>query len=136
MKKVILVVDDDRLNLMVAQKLLSEEYRVAAVNSGELALHYLERNIPDLVLLDIQMPKMDGLEVMRRLQEDKQWRKISVIFLTADRTEKTEETCFKMGAVDYIGKPFQPLTTGRSSAAGHQNSQYRYNLLLLLLFLY
>ena len=108
MKKVILVVDDDRLNLMVAQKLLSEEYRVAAVNSGELALHYLERNIPDLVLLDIQMPKMDGLEVMRRLQEDKQWRKISVIFLTADRTEKTEETCFKMGAVDYIGKPFVP----------------------------
>ncbi len=108
MKKTIMVVDDDRLNLLVAQKLLGEDYHVAAVNSGELALHYLGKNLPDLVLLDIQMPVMDGLEVMRRLQENEQWRKIPVIFLTADRTEKTEETCFKMGAVDYIGKPFVP----------------------------
>lgn len=108
MKKTILVVDDDRLNLLVAQKLLSEDYHVAAVNSGELAFRYLEKNQPDLVLLDIQMPAMDGFEVMHRLQEDRRWRKISVIFLTADRTEKTEETCFKMGAVDYIGKPFVP----------------------------
>ncbi len=108
MKKTILVVDDDRLNLMMAQKLLAEDYHVAAVNSGELALHFLEKKQPDLILLDIQMPVMDGFEVMRRLQEDEQWRKISVIFLTADRTEETEETCFKMGAVDYIGKPFVP----------------------------
>ncbi len=108
MKKTILVVDDDRLNLMMAQKLLAEDYHVAAVNSGELALHFLEKKQPDLILLDIQMPVMDGFEVMRRLQEDEQWRKISVIFLMADRTEETEETCFKMGAVDYIGKPFVP----------------------------
>lgn len=108
MKKTILVVDDDRLNLMMAQKLLAEDYHVAAVNSGELALHFLEKRQPDLILLDIQMPLMDGFEVMRRLQEHEQWRKISVIFLTADRSEETEETCFKMGAVDYIGKPFVP----------------------------
>lgn len=108
MKKTILVVDDDRLNLMMAQKLLAEDYHVAAVNSGELALHFLEKKQPDLILLDIQMPLMDGFEVMRRLQEHEQWRKISVIFLTADRSEETEETCFKMGAVDYIGKPFVP----------------------------
>lgn len=108
MKKTILVVDDDRMNLMMAQKLLAEDYHVAAVNSGELALHYLEKKQPDLVLLDIQMPVMDGLEVMRRLQENEGWKKIPVIFLTADRTEETEETCFRLGAVDYIGKPFVP----------------------------
>ncbi len=108
MKRTILVVDDDRLNLMVAQKLLAEDYHVAAVNSGELALRYLGKNHPDLVLLDIQMPDMDGFEVMRKIQEDEHWRKIPVIFLTADRTAETEEECFKLGAVDYIGKPFVP----------------------------
>ncbi len=108
MKKTILVVDDSRLNLVIAQDLLSEEYRVATVNSGEGAFQYLKESEPDLVLLDIQMPGMDGFEVMRRLQESKTWRKIPVIFLTADRTEKTEETCFQMGAMDYIGKPFVP----------------------------
>lgn len=108
MKKTILVVDDDRLNLMMAQKLLAEDYHVAAVNSGELALHYLEKKQPDLILLDIQMPVMDGLEVMQKLQANEKWQKISVIFLTADRTAETEETCFRMGAVDYIGKPFVP----------------------------
>lgn len=108
MKRTILVVDDDRLNLMVAQKLLAEDYHVAAVNSGELALRYLEKNNPDLVLLDIQMPEMDGFEVMRKMQQDERWRKIPVIFLTADRTAETEEECFKLGAVDYIGKPFVP----------------------------
>ena len=108
MKKVILVVDDDKANLMIAQKLLIEEYRVAAVNSGQLAIHYLGKNTPDLILLDIQMPEMDGFEVMRRIQQNSEWCRIPVIFLTADRSEKTEEACFKMGAVDYIGKPFVP----------------------------
>ncbi len=108
MKKIILVVDDSRLNLVIARDLLSEEYDVQTVNSGEGAFQFLEEKEPDLVLLDIQMPKMDGFEVMRRLQGHKAWRKIPVIFLTADRTEKTEETCFQMGAMDYIGKPFVP----------------------------
>lgn len=107
MKKVVLVVDDDKANLMIAQKLLIEEYRVAIVNSGELAFKYLEKNEPDLILLDIQMPGMDGFEVMKRIQESR-WKGIPVIFLTADRSEETEEACFKMGAVDYIGKPFVP----------------------------
>lgn len=102
MKKTILVVDDSRLNLAIARDLLSEEYSVETVNSGENALLYLEDNEPDLVLLDIQMPGMDGIEVMRRLKESENWKGIPVIFLTADRTEKTEETCFQMGAVDYL----------------------------------
>lgn len=108
MKKTILVVDDNKLNLAIAQTLLAEEYHVETVNSGELALQYLGESETDLVLLDIQMPKMDGFEVMRHIQGDEILRKIPVIFLTGDRTEETEEICFQMGAMDYIGKPFVP----------------------------
>ena len=56
MKRTILVVDDDKSNLLIAQKLLSDEYRVAAVNSGEKAFEYLQKNEPSLILLDISMP--------------------------------------------------------------------------------
>ena len=72
MKKIILVVDDSRLNLVIARNLLSEEYDVQTVDSGEGAFQFLEEKEPDLVLLDIQMPKMDGFEVMRRLQGHKE----------------------------------------------------------------
>ncbi len=108
MKKSILIVDDDKSNLIMAQKLLDEQYRVAAVNSGMLALEYLERNRPDLILLDIQMPQMNGFEVMKKIQKSQEWKKIPVIFLTADRDPETEENCFLLGAMDYIGKPFVP----------------------------
>lgn len=128
MKKIILVVDDDKSNLLIAQKLLAEEYRVAAVNSGELAFRYLEKNEPDLVLLDIQMPEMNGFEVMKRLQESERWSRIPVIFLTADRSEKTEEECFKMGAVDYIGKPFVPAIMMQRVKKTLELEDYRKNL--------
>lgn len=108
MKKVILVVDDNKANLIHAQRLLAASYKVAAVNSGKQAFSYLEKNIPNLILLDIQMPEMDGFSVMETLQQDVRWKKIPVIFLTADRSEGTEENCFKMGAMDYITKPFIP----------------------------
>ena len=106
MKKTILVIDDDKSNLIIAQKLLSDEYRVAAVNSGAKGLEYLSKNEPSLILLDIQMPEMNGFEVMDQLRAHESWCKIPVIFLTADRSSETEEKCFDMGAVDYIGKPF------------------------------
>lgn len=128
MKQIILVVDDDKMNLVAAQKLLAEEYRIAAVNSGELAFQYLEKHEPDLILLDIQMPEMDGFEVMRRIQANEVWRKIPVIFLTADRSEKTEETCFQMGAVDYIGKPFVPAIMLQRVRRTLELEDYRKNL--------
>lgn len=128
MKKTILVVDDNKTNLLVVQDLLKEEYRVAPVTSGEQSLKYLERNEPDLILLDIQMPGMDGFEVMRRIQADDVWRKIPVIFLTADRSEETEEACFKMGAVDYIGKPFIPIIMLQRIRRTLELADYRKNL--------
>lgn len=108
MKKIILIVDDDRLTLSTAQNLLGDEYKVVAVNSGRQAYKYLERHVPDLILLDINMPEISGYEVMKALQEDERWSKIPVIFLTADRTVETEIECFRVGAYDFISKPFEP----------------------------
>ena len=108
MKKIILIVDDDRLTLSTAQNLLGDTYKVVAVNSGKQAYKYLERHTPDLILLDINMPEIGGFEVMGTLQADSRWRKIPVIFLTADRSSETEVECFRMGACDFISKPFEP----------------------------
>ena len=106
--KTILVVDDDKMNLMTAKRLLAKLYRVITVNSGEMALTYLGRNIPDLILLDIKMPEMSGFDVMNKLRDNEEWKYIPVIFLTADRDSETELQCFEMGAKDYIVKPFVP----------------------------
>lgn len=108
MKKTILVVDDDRTNLIIAERLLSEEYKVVSVLSGQQALKFLEKKRPNLILLDINMPGMDGFELMRIIRENEAWEKIPVIFLTADREADTEVHCLKMGAVDFVGKPFEP----------------------------
>ena len=108
MKKIILIVDDDRLTLSTAQKLLEGQYKAVAVNSGKQAFKYLERHTPDLILLDINMPEIGGFEVMEALQKDVRWKKIPVIFLTADRSAETEIECFRVGACDYISKPFEP----------------------------
>lgn len=108
MKSIILVVDDDKTNLMLAQKILLPEYRFAACNSGMAALKYLENNRPDLILLDINMPDMDGFEVMEQLRLKEETASIPVIFLTADNLTQTEVKCFQMGAMDFVTKPFVP----------------------------
>ena len=109
MSKRILVIDDDLMNLKMAEYILKKNgYEVISAKSGEESLSILEKEIPDLILLDIEMPGMNGFQLMEILQKCEHKRKIPVIFLTADRSEETEEKCFQMGAVDYIGKPFVP----------------------------
>ena len=108
MSEVILVVDDDKANLMLAQKILGGTYRIAAANSGAVAFKYLEKNKPDLILLDINMPEMSGFEAMEKLKSDERYSSIPVIFLTADKGVETETKCFQVGAVDFVGKPFVP----------------------------
>ncbi len=107
-RRTVLIVDDDRMNLVTAQNFLAEEYKVVGVNSGKLAFKYLEKHQPDLILLDIFMPVIGGFEIMEELKEHKEWSKIPVIFLTADRKTETEAKCFEMGAYDFITKPFEP----------------------------
>lgn len=128
MKNVILVVDDDKTNLIRARKLLTPQYRIAACNSGNAALKYLEEHRPDLILLDINMPETDGFAVMEKLRSGEKTEDIPVIFLTADNLAETEVKCFRMGAMDYVTKPFVPDILLSRVAKTIELDQYRHNL--------
>ena len=106
--KTILIVDDNKLNLATAKTVLSSEYRVISVMRGQQALTFLTENACDLVLLDINMPDMDGFEVLESIHRIEHCRTLPVIFLTADADVSTETRCFEAGAVDFIAKPFVP----------------------------
>lgn len=109
-RKTILVVDDEKTNLVRARMLLQEEFNPILVNSGEQCLKYLQNHKPDLILLDIMMPDMDGWQVMKQLKKDPGCSDIPVIFLTADSNPATEKDCFEAGAVDFTLKPIQPAS--------------------------
>ena len=106
--KQVLIVDDNKTNLVSAKNALAEEYKVTAVTSGEQALKFLDKIIPDLVLLDINMPEMDGFQVLEEVQRMERFSHVPVIFLTADNDPETETRCFATGAVDFVAKPFIP----------------------------
>jgi putative two-component system response regulator len=108
-KATILVIDDTPANLSLMQALLKEHYKVKGANNGERGLQIAQSDPPpDLILLDIMMPGMDGYEVCARLKESPQTRSIPVIFLTARSDVEDEERGFALGAVDYITKPVSP----------------------------
>lgn len=104
--KRILIVDDDDINLKMASKILKPMSKVISVPSGKMALEYLKKYIPDLILLDVHMPEMDGFEVMTYIKSNHEYKNIPVIFLTADNDRDTEVKGFKAGALDFITKPF------------------------------
>jgi len=108
-KKVVLVVDDAPANIRVVNEILHNTYKVRIATNGAKALELVNQSPgPDLILLDVVMPGMDGYEVCARLKSDPATRDIPVIFLTG-QTEITDETRgFEVGAVDYIHKPFSP----------------------------
>lgn len=106
--KTILAVDDSVINLKSIKRLLSDKYKVIAVSSASDAMSYLENAIPDLILLDILMPETDGFQMMQNLKDDQRYRNIPVVFLTADNDKEKELQGFRMGAVDFILKPFEP----------------------------
>ena len=108
-KQLVLLVDDTAENLHLLNALLKEDYRTRVANNGERALKAAAQDPrPDLILLDIMMPGMDGFEVCRRLKSDPATSTIPVIFLTARAQVEDEETGFKVGCVDYITKPISP----------------------------
>jgi two-component system sensor histidine kinase/response regulator len=105
----ILVVDDIVKNLQVVGAILrNEKYHVMPATSGPQALERLQAQLPDLVLLDLMMPEMDGLEVCRRLKADPLTAPVPVIFLTASNEMEHLVKGFEAGAVDYLIKPFNP----------------------------
>jgi len=109
MKPKILIVDDSPDNLQVLMQILKEDYAVIAATTGEKALQLaVKEPVPDLIVLDVVMPEIDGYEVCTRLKADPQTREIPVIFVTALGEVGNETKGFELGAVDYMTKPLNP----------------------------
>ncbi|QDX82485.1 two-component system response regulator [Denitratisoma sp. DHT3] len=104
----ILIVDDMPANLTLLTNLLKGQYRIKVASSAARALELAATAPPDLVLLDIMMPEMDGYEVCRRLKADERTQRVPVIFLTAKISVEDEELGLSLGAVDFIHKPISP----------------------------
>jgi len=102
----VLVADDDAINRQVLAELLKPEYTVLLAKNGEQALERAARHAPDLILLDVVMPDLDGYEVLRRLRADPQTEQIAVIFISGLNGPEDEANGLRMGAADYIAKPF------------------------------
>ena len=107
-KKTLLLVDDEPVNLRVLKQILHQDYRLIFAKSGEEALHLAKVELPALILLDIMMPDMTGLEVCQALKSMPETLPIPVIFVTALNDEHDEAAGFDVGCVDYIVKPVSP----------------------------
>jgi len=107
--KIIMLVDDDEMCLDMGMEILKNKYTVYPVPSGEQALKILKKVTPDLILLDIEMPIMDGYAVIKKLKQGNETKDIPVIFLTSHTDPGNELDALSMGAIDYITKPFSPL---------------------------
>ena len=107
-KNSVLIVDDESSNIMALTHILSPDYTVYAAKNGRNAIEAAEKYLPDVILLDIIMPEMDGYDVMSALKSAEKTRDIPVIFITGLGNTDDEEKGLDMGAADYISKPFSP----------------------------
>lgn len=108
MKKTILVVDDERTICMLLENFLSPEHIVVTKSSGLEALNWLDNNLPDLIISDIQMSIMDGFEFLKEVRL-KGFTKHTPVIMLSGRTESKERIkCYQLGAQDYLTKPFNP----------------------------
>ena len=107
-KKHILIVDDVTTNLKVAGDVLKDKYQLSMAKSGAQALEFLKKAKPDLILLDVRMPGMDGYETLEHIKSNVETSNIPVVFLTVDDKRESEIKGLKMGATDFILKPFEP----------------------------
>ena len=106
MEKIIFIVDDSATNLTVAEEVLEKHYRVYTMSSAEKMFTFIEKIIPDLILLDVAMPGISGFDAIKKLKENNAYADIPVIFLTALTDSHNEAYGIELGAVDFITKPF------------------------------
>lgn len=107
-KKHILIVDDVTTNLKCLGEILRHDYSLSMAKSGEQAIQMMNKFKPDLILLDVKMPGMDGYETFGRIRENPEYKDIPIIFLTADTENGSEVKGLKLGASDFIRKPYEP----------------------------
>jgi diguanylate cyclase (GGDEF)-like protein len=128
-KPLILIVDDTPINIQVLAEGLLTDYRVKVATSGRAALEIItKQGLPDLILLDVMMPEMDGYEVCHKLKQNPETKGIPIIFVTAKNEVADEEYGLKLGAVDYITKPFH-LSIVKARVKSHLQLQLMSNLL-------
>jgi len=108
--KSVLIVDDENMNMFALTHMLRPDYTVYAAKNGQSAIRIAKKQLPDVVLLDILMPEMDGYEVLAHLKSDEETQKIPVIFITGLISPEDEKKGLEMGAADYISKPFDAET--------------------------
>lgn len=128
MQKHILVVDDNSTNLRLAEKALRPLYKVTLLISGEQALKFLAKTKPDLILLDIRMPGIDGFQTIKAIKSNVDTKHIPVIFLTAQAESESEILGLQLGAADFIAKPFVPEVMLRRVAMQIELNTYRNKL--------
>jgi CheY-like chemotaxis protein len=109
-KNSVLIVDDEDTNIMALTHILNKEYTVSAVKDGQDAIEVAEEFRPDIILLDVVMPKMDGYAVITALKKSEKTQNIPVIFITGLNNPEDEERGLSLGAADYVYKPFSPAT--------------------------
>ena len=108
-KNTLLIVDDDKSNLMMLSHILQTEYNIRVASDGKAAISIAEAYLPDLILLDIVMPDMDGYQIFTALHNLEKTANIPVIFITGLNNNSDEKKGLKLGAVDYISKPFDDM---------------------------
>ena len=107
-KNSILIVDDEKANIIALTHILSPEYTIYAAKNGQDAIEVTKQHLPDVILLDILMPGMDGYEVLSFLKSEEETREIPVIFVTGLGSAENEEKGLTLGAADYVSKPISP----------------------------
>jgi DNA-binding response OmpR family regulator len=108
MKKKILVVDDEMSICLLLENFLSQDYEIITINNSEAALIWMEGNLPDLIISDIQMANMDGFEFLTKVRQRGFTKHTPVIMLSARAESKERIRCYRLGAQDYLTKPFNP----------------------------
>ncbi|MCL2185150.1 MAG: response regulator [Treponema sp.] len=105
MQKLIFIVDDNDANLTLAASSLDTEFRVLTMPSAKKMFEVIEKKLPDLILLDVEMPEMDGFEALAKLKENPQWNAIPVLFITGYNDKNLKSDAIKAGALDVFNKP-------------------------------
>jgi len=108
MQKTVFVVDDNEINLTIANEVLKDQYKVMTMPSASRMFSLIEKVVPDIILLDIEMPEINGFEALNRLKNNAALADIPVIFLTAMTDSEVEARGFQLGVIDFIIKPFSP----------------------------
>jgi CheY-like chemotaxis protein len=108
MKKKILIIDDERSIRLLLENFLSGEYEVISKTDGREALEWLEGNLPDLVICDIQMPNLDGYQFVEMLRQRGFTKHTPVVMLSGAESSKERVKCYRLGAQDFLAKPFNP----------------------------